>query len=436
MNLSSFFANNTAATASADVYAKVNRIMQAQNTAAPKLNAALTADKTTLSGIGQLQGALASFQGVIQSLSGNGLNFSAASSAGNVLSATTSSRSVAGNYAIQVTQLAQSQVLRTKSMASPDTAISTGGVTRISIDFGSTSGSAFTTSAAVPGKTVTIPGGTITLQGIAAAINDANTGVTAKVAASGAGYALELSSPSGAASSMRIGVSGDTALRSLLTYNPAGVKNLSQTASAQNSVLTINGAALSSKSNTIADAIPGTTLNLTAKGSSNLVVTQGAAQESQNVSNFVDSYNTLNDRLNALRQGELKKDGTALHIQNQLAQTFTSGTTPAALARIGITMQKNGNLTVKASQLQNAVKADPVGVARLFTNGGKGLADNLNTQLQGLIGTTGSIAKTTTALNKDIATLNSQKSNLEKVLTTRANMLVQFYSQQNANLPL
>ena len=83
MILPSLFSNNanTSGSVSADVYNKVSKIMQAQNTPAPKLNAALTADKTTLSGLGQLQSALASFQGVAQSLSGIGFDLSASSSA-------------------------------------------------------------------------------------------------------------------------------------------------------------------------------------------------------------------------------------------------------------------------------------------------------------------------------------------------------------------
>ena len=47
-------ANNNASSGSnvpVDVYNKVSKIMQTQNTAAPKLNAALTADRTTLSAL-------------------------------------------------------------------------------------------------------------------------------------------------------------------------------------------------------------------------------------------------------------------------------------------------------------------------------------------------------------------------------------------------
>lgn len=443
INLSSYFTNslNTSTTgnASVDVYAKVNKIMQAQNTAAPILNAALTADNTTLSGLGQLQSALATFQAVAQSLSGNGLNLSVSSSVANVLSATTSSSSVAGTYAIQVNQLAQGQVLQSKSLPSPDGAIGLGGPSKISFEFGNASGNTFTTNAANnSAKTVVIPSGANTMQGIASAINGANIGVTAKVIPSGTSYALELNSPTGAANSMRINVSGDSALQNLLAYNPAGVKNLSQVTSAQDATLTINGVAMSSSSNTLTKAISETTLSLTAKGSSELEVAQGSAQIANNVTNLVNAYNTLNTTLSTLQQGVLKTDGSALRAQSQLKGMLTSnanstnGVSSLALANMGITTQKNGNLVVDTNKLQAAISSDSASVSKLFTNGGTGIADHLVSQIKGILSPVGGLSRKVAAVNQDITALNAKKSSLGKALTAQANALVSFYSQQNA----
>jgi flagellar hook-associated protein 2 len=427
---------NTSANSTANIYAQVSSIMQARNKTAPLLNAALNADTTTLSGLGQLQSALASFQNAAQSLSGIGLNLSATSSTPEVLSAITSSNSVAGTYAIQITQLAQSQALQSKTQASQTAAIGLGVASKITLDFGTTSGNTFNTSA--NGKSVTIPSGTNTLQSIASAINGANIGVTAKVIPIGTGYALELHSPTGAASSMRIAVTGDPALKNLLAYDPAGVKNLSPAASAQNATLTVNGTAMSSPSNTLTNAVPGTTLSLTATGTSNLVVAQDSAQLTQNVTNLVNAYNTLNAKLNTLKQGNLKTDGSALQTQTHLRNIFitsiahgVSGSPSLALAKIGITTQKNGVMTIDASKLQNAISTDPASVTKIFTNGGKGLADHLANQIQGLIGPAGSLAQKTTAINHDITALNAKQASLQKALTAQANALVSYYSQQS-----
>lgn len=438
MILSSYF-TNTAATPTnggsipTDVYNKVSKLMQSQSAAAPRLNAALSADKTVLSGLGQLQSALATFQGVAKSLTGSGLNLSANSSAKDVLTAGTSSKSMAGSYSIVVSQLAQGQVLRTKSQDSATAPIGNGAATRISFEFGNSTGNSFSTnSAANAARSLSLPAGAQSLDSLAAAINGAKIGVTAKVVASDGGQALELTSPSGAAGSMRISASGNPALQALLGYNPTGDKNLVQISAAQNAALTINGVAVESPSNAVGNAIPGTTLNLAGKGSSKLDIVQGSAQLVQNVTNLVNAYNTLNAKLTSLNQGDLKSDGVAARIQNQLARVFTgSGLSAQGLAKIGITPQKNGDLVIDPAKLQNAINSDPAGIANLFTNGGRGIADTLASQIQAQVGPSGVLPKKTSIVNQDIASLTNKKASLEKALTAQANALVKYFTTQS-----
>lgn len=428
--------SNATSNPSTDVYTKVSKIMQSQNTGVPKLNAALASDNTRLSGLGKLVSALSAFQSVAQSLSGSGLYASASSSARDVLTATASSGSASGSYAIKVTQLAHSQNLLSRLQVSPDAAIGSGAPTTLSFDFGSVEGNAFTPNAAKTAKSLVIPSGSNNLQGIAAAINAAKLGVTAKVTESKDGYALALSSPSGGANSLRIGVKGDAALQKLLAYDPAGTKNLTQTAAAQDAALTINGVALTSSSNILSKAVAGINLILTATGSATLTVARDATQFAKNVTNLVGTYNTLNASLKGLQQGDLKSDGSAARIQSQLSRLFftassgTPGTTYITPGSIGVAVQKNGELSIDAAKLQKALNASPDGVAKLFTNNGKGIADKLVGQIRGLIGPNGTIQKETATINKDIAALNAKKSSISKALTAQANALVRFYSQQ------
>ena len=81
---------------SAEVYAKVEKQMLSQNTGVTKLNNNLTRDQTKLSALGQLQSALAKFQGVAQNMAGSGLATSATSSTAGVLKATTNDKAVNG----------------------------------------------------------------------------------------------------------------------------------------------------------------------------------------------------------------------------------------------------------------------------------------------------------------------------------------------------
>lgn len=168
----------------------------------------------------------------------------------------------------------------------------------------------------------------------------------------------------------------------------------------------------------------------------------GAAQDpkqlAQKVTDLIGQYNALNTTMNGLRQGDLKSDAGALRIQSQLARVLessssgTAGASSLKLGSIGISILKNGNYAVDATKLQKAIAANPDGVAKLFANGGKGIADNMVSQIQGLISPTGSIQKEKAAVNKDIASLNTKKDSLAKALTAQANALVKLYSQQNA----
>lgn len=423
-----------------DVLAQVTKTLQSKNTLAPKLNAALANDQTKLSGLGQLRGALATFQNVVQAVSGDGLSTAAQSSSTAVLKATGSKSAQAGTYNVVVAELAQSQVLQSKTTASADTLIGSGTPSTIKIDFGSANSSGFVPSGA--SKTIKIDSGNNSLAGIASAINAADTGVTAKVVRSGNQSALQLTSPTGTSQTLRISVSGDADVKNLLEYNPAGQKGLSQITAAKNAEFTVNGVAGSSASNTVTTAIAGTRLELAGKGTSSVVVTQDNSQIATNVSNLVSSFNQLSSKLKTLAQGELKSDGSAARVQDALNRTLRNSSVTGSdgntltLASVGISSGANGDLVLDKTKLQAAVAADPSGVSRLFAQSGTGVADSLNGQIKNAIGSDGSITRESAAINKDISSLNAKKANLAKALTLQANALIKQYSaQQNTALP-
>lgn len=163
-----------------------------------------------------------------------------------------------------------------------------------------------------------------------------------------------------------------------------------------------------------------------------------ATQLATKVTDLVSSYNALNAGLTGLQQGDLKGDGSVSRIQGQLSRVFSmgssgsSGTTYFSLRNIGISIQKNGDLVVNSAKLQSAISAEPGDVAKLFTNNGKGIADNLVSQIQGMVGQNGSIQKETQSVNKDITALTAKKNSLANALTAEANALVKQYSQQGS----
>jgi flagellar hook-associated protein 2 len=420
-----------------DVLARVTQTLQSKNTLAPQINAALATDRTKLSGLGQLQSALNSFQTVAQSISGEGLQIGASSSAGNVLKVIGSKSAQAGSFNVVVNQLAQGQVLQTRAVASSTAAIGAGTPTSIKIDFGSTSNGAF-----VPGgtpKSVTINSGNNSLQGIASAINEGNFGVEAKVVKSGNQAALQLTAPTGSNQTLRISVNGDAALKNLLSNEAPNQQNLGQVRAGTNAEFTVNGVAGTSQTNVTTTAIAGTRLELNAKGSSQVVVTQDSSQVVKNVDNLVSAFNTLNGKLRSLAQNELKNDGTAKETQERLQRTLRNSSVTGTdgntfnLASVGINIATNGDLTLDRNKLQAAIVTDPGAVSRLFAQSGTGVADGLSNQVKSLTGANGSVTRETAAVNKDISALNTKKTNLARALTLQANALVKQYSQQQSN---
>ena len=415
---------------SAEVYAKVEKQMLSQNTGVTKLNNNLTRDQTKLSALGQLQSALAKFQGVAQNMAGSGLATSATSSTAGVLKATTNDKAVNGTYAIDVKQLAQGQTLATAAQKASNTAIGTGATAQIKIELGSVDGKQIS---AGDGKaiTLTIDSSNNSLEGIAAALKKA--GVDASVIKGEDGYTLTMNGQSGADNSMRISVTGDAAISNLLTYSPSASKGMQQTMAAQDALATVAGKEVKSASNTLSSAIDGVTVELKAKGETNLVVAKDSSQIASNVASFVTAYNELNAKMQSLQEGDLKYDTALKQVSTQMSQvlrTASNGVPVSVLASAGVTLGKSGELVLDEKKLKSAIEADPDAVSKLFTNNGKGVADQFGSKIGELTGTSSLITKEVQTVGKEITTLNTKKAELPKALTAQAEALVKLYSAQ------
>jgi flagellar hook-associated protein 2 len=362
------------------------------------ISSKISSYQSELSAYGQMSAAVYTFQTALGGLTSSSAFQATAGTPSNtsVLSAATDNTAVAGNYSISVGQLAQSETLVAKGQASSTTAIGTGASTSITFSFGKISGGAsnggtysgatFTADASRTGGTITIGASNNSLQGIVAAINAAKVGVTASIVNDGSGtpYRLSLSSSStGAGGAMKISVSGDASLQSLLNHDPSATQNLSETQAAQDANLSVNGLAIISSSNTVKQALGGTTLTLTGTGSTSLAIGQDTKTISANVQAFVDAYNTLDSSIAQLTDsgtsggavGALAGQYNVLQVQAQLRQAFgrpmvdASGK-QATLADIGITFRKDGTLALDDTKLGSVLQSNPAQVGALFAQNG------------------------------------------------------------------
>lgn len=353
-----------------------------------------------LTAYGTLSGAVSAFQAAASALNNSSsVNASTATSSDNTtLTASAFSTATAGTYSINVTQLAKAQQLVAQGQANTTSSIGTG---VLSFDFGTISGTlngsgqynagATFVSNGSGVKTVTITAANDSLTGIRDAVNAANIGVTATIINDGSGtpYRLAFSSThQGASNSIKLSVAGSAALDNLVGNDPAGVQHLSETISAQDAALQINGVAVTSKSNSVSSAINGVTINLlkTTTGTPvTLTVGKDASAFTKQVDSFVKAYNDVNKTIKDLTAydpktktaGLLIGDAVVRSVQSQIRVTLTNpvpGLNTGAyktMSDVGITVQKDGSLATNSSKLQAALSANPNDVAALFSSLGR-----------------------------------------------------------------
>ena len=384
-----------------DINGLVSKLMSAESQPLQQLNAKEAAYQAKLTGYGQVKSALSAFQAAVSKLdSASSFQSIAASSADpSIFSASASSIAVPGTYAIEVTQLAQSQKLASGAFSTVNDVVGTGTLT---FQFGTDDGSGgFTVNSDKPTQSIVIDSAHSSLSGIRDAINAANIGVSASIINDGTGYRLSITSTdTGAANSLKITTSGDSdgndvdnSGLSQLSYDPAGSagngKNLSQTVAAQDAMLNVDGiTGISKPSNTVTDVVQGVTLNLLQQSPSGVstvlnVSNDGSSVQSA-VQDFVSAYNDLTSTLSSLtaydpstqKGGILVGDSSVRTIQTQLRSVLNTHITGlngsySYLSDIGVSFQLDGTLSLDTSKLQTALNTNPNDIAGLFSTLGK-----------------------------------------------------------------
>jgi flagellar hook-associated protein 2 len=450
-------------TGSINVTSVVSQIMAAEQKPLNNLTTKQTSYNTQLSAYSTVKSNLSTLKSAMQSLlTTSGFKaYSVALSDPTVLSASAASNAVSGNYNLEVSSLAQSQQLIADGQADSKAAIGTGASTTLSFNFGTISydpnnGGAYDTttgkytnasfiSNGSTVKTVTIDSSNNTLEGIRDAINNANIGVTATIINDGSGtpYRLALGSgTSGASNAMSISVSGDSAISNLLSNDPTGTQNLTQTMEAKNANLKVNGVAISKSSNIVSDAIQGVTLTLNKVTTSpvNVAVSKNTSSITDAANSFISAYNTLYSSLKSLSAykttsssgGALSGDGTINQLLGEMrtivGDTY-SGTdsTFTTLASVGITTSPGVGLVLDSTKFGTAVTNDLNGLTNLFTSS-SGFATRLSNWAKSSLNVT---------VNTRTSNINDALTNVGKKITAeqaRLNSLQNKYTTQFSNL--
>jgi len=340
-----------------------------------------------LSVFGLIQSAITELRLPARTLSNPDLFESKSATSGNsAFSAVVDSSSAStGSYQLEVSALAVSQTLTTRTLLndSDTTALGTGS---LSITVGTTTAN------------VAIDSSNNTLEGIAAAINEeSDLGVTATVLNTGTGYKLVLNSDeTGTANEIEIQVTdtgdgNDTDENGLsrLSYT-AGALNLDLSQVAVDAAFELNGVPITRSSNTVDDVIPGVTLSLTGTNDgapSSLVVANDTEEVVDKVKEFIEKFNALQTLINdnsefdpsgASENGLLLGDATTRTMMAQVRRVLgnaVDGLESAnvrSLSEVGIsTDYKTGLLNFDESTFNKKLASDPKDVAALFGEQGR-----------------------------------------------------------------
>jgi flagellar hook-associated protein 2 len=284
---------------------------------------------------------------------------------------------------------------------------------------------------------------TDTISTLAAKINTANAGVVATVFRDGSGERLLLrSKDTGVASGFRVQASVDADANptdnlglSRFAYDPAagafGMATVGIPAqAAQDAQARINGLAVTSKNNTLADNIPGVTIQLSAvtTTSATMSIREDVTPGVKNVQDFVTAYNALNQTLADLTKYDpatktsslFQADSAVIGIQNilrSMAGSISTGSAYQRLSDVGVQRQLDGSLTLNTSKLSTAAN-NGTELQKLFTSktsetGSNGFAVKFADLGKTVLGFGGSVA------NKAVALQNNLKRNTQE--QTRVN---------------
>ncbi|MDA8536853.1 flagellar filament capping protein FliD [Alphaproteobacteria bacterium] len=234
-----------------------------------KIDAAKETATVKISALGSLKSELSLFDTTTSALNGQtGLSLSS-STENVILARTDSSLASEFSHTINVTQIAQSQVLNFDNngigFSSTTADIS---IDELSLRFGTWSGTDFTTNSDYDSATTfNFTAGETSLADVRDTINNASIGVTASIIEFSEGaYSLMLKSVAGKDRALRVKSHLNGSENNVLKYNPGNVSSFADTAdqvvAASDAIFTVDGISVTRNSNTITDLFSGVTVEL------------------------------------------------------------------------------------------------------------------------------------------------------------------------------
>ena len=426
-----------------DVNSIVTQLMAIEQRPLTALQTKASTIQTTVSEYGKIKSAVSTLNDLSVKLASGTTWAQTVSSTSDATKVTASTNGAAtGTYAVEVQALASVQTLASSVFAG---ASPTPGAGTLHIELGTWGA----------GQTSFTPKTGATAVDITIAATDTLTDVRDKINASGAGVtAMIMTDASGSRLLMRSTATGaDSAFRTSgvasLAFDPsAGVAGMTQTQAAANAAATVNGLAVTSTSNTLANIVDGLTLNLvslTAPATpTTITVAIDTASLQKTMADFASAYSALmtmfaNDTkydATTKKAGLLQGDSAVTGLQRQL-RAIAGGTTSASttftyLSNAGFQIQRDGTMTVDATKLTNALGNLPE-LKKMFANSNvtdptaDGFAKRFRGFTDGVLGINGALTTRTSGLGNELKRNQTNQDNLSiRLAATEKRMRAQY----------
>ena len=403
-----------------DINGIVSQLVAAE---AEPVNARLNAKEidlgSELSAFGTLKSALSAFQSSVTKLDNETSFqvFTASSSDENVFTASADKTAVAGEYDIEVIQLAQAEKLRSKDYTASTDIVGTG---TLDISLGADT------------FQLTIDSSNSTLEGIRDAINSAsdNPGISASLITVDSGTQLILSSNKVGASNTIDVVAVDDNASDGFKLTDLNTSKLNSLQSASDAKIEVDSQTVTRNSNSFSDVISGVTFNLTGVKPGTietLSVVSDTQTIKKDIEGFVTNYNTLvgvmkglsNFDASTLVAGPLNGDSVVRGIQNSLRQALSTTVTGGAfsnLSELGITFGDKGSLEIDGTILEGKLNNELSDVNQFFSSG-TGIAQTFTTALSGYVEDDGIIDLRTDGLQNRLDGIDDKRDVLTRRMT-------------------
>jgi flagellar hook-associated protein 2 len=348
------------------------------------INAKITKNESRISGYAAMSFVMSGVQTALTALKDQN-NFNAlgvANSDSAAFSVTPSATGSVGSHQIEVLRLAKAQRTVSDGLESDTVPMNGGLAMSLSLSVGSPSPVA---------TTIQIAAGKDTPQDVVTAINDAKTGVTAKLVNTGDGtghpYQIVLSGTMGSAGAFSVTPDYLTGSGTPGVGFTVG-NGANQVAS--DSLVKVDGIAFTRTDNTLTDVVPGLTLGLKSLSASpaTIDVTRDNTGVKDKLTALVTAYNDAQTIFTAVSDPKstldtygatLVGDSSVRSVKQQLRQMImgdssTPGTAVGALWQIGLSVDMQGVMSLDSTKLDTVLASNYSDVVKTFTGNKNGLS--------------------------------------------------------------